>query len=364
MHLQSIIIVVGARPNFVKLAPLLNALDGSSIRTTVVHTGQHFDSRMSDAFFRSLQIRDPDVHLGVKGRTRAAQFAEIVAKLEPVLQRETPRAMCVVGDVTSTAAAAVAAASCDVPVAHIEAGLRSYDRTMPEEINRILTDSISEWFFVSEQAGMDILLREGHAANKMFLTGDLICDALTAHQDVAASEATWRRYNLDAGKYGVVTLHRPSNVDTASDLAECLSLVVDVSRRLPLVWPMHPRTRRSIEASALEPLISAADNLILCEPLDYIQFLSLLTRAQLVLSDSGGIQLEATLLDLPCLTLRTTTERPMTIERGTNTLVGRDAALVRRHTGDIVEGRYKHAALPDYWDGRTAERIVNILSAC
>lgn len=360
--MKPVLILVGARPNFVKLAPLLSAFHLTDVPVKVVHTGQHYDSRMSDAFFHALKIPNPDYQLGIQARTRIAQTAEIIGKFEHVLIELQPRLVCVIGDVTSTAAGAIAAASCDIPVAHVEAGLRSFDRLMPEEINRILADSISQWFFVSEPAGVDNLLREGQPDSAIYLVGDLICDALRQHRELAHDKSEWTRFGLNPKEYGVVTVHRPSNVDAAIALAECISIVKDVSRRLPLVWPLHPRTNRSLRKHALLGELQNCKQLTIIEPLDYLEFLSLLIESRLVISDSGGIQLETTLLDVPCFTLRTTTERPMTVERGTNTLVGRDLPVVAKLASEVLMEEYKHADPPEYWDGRTANRIADILS--
>jgi UDP-N-acetylglucosamine 2-epimerase (non-hydrolysing) len=356
-----LLLLVGARPNFVKLAPLVRALRRCETPLVVVHTGQHYDANMSAAFFRALAMPEPDVHLGIQAKSRVGQVGEIISKLENVFTEKRPRLVCVIGDVTSTLAAGVAAASADLPVAHIEAGLRSFDRSMPEEINRVMTDSITGWFFVSEPVGVEQLLREGQLQNKIHLVGDLIADALREHEQRARDLAVWRRWGLAGGRYAAATIHRPANVDDPESFAACLRILGELGRRMPVVFPMHPRTRRRAEEFSLAQAISELKGLIVCEPLDYLEFLSLLTGARLVLSDSGGIQLEATLLDLPCLTLRETTERPMTIEAGTNTLVGRDFELLAHHFDWILEGRYKKARIPPYWDGHTAERIAAIL---
>jgi UDP-N-acetylglucosamine 2-epimerase (non-hydrolysing) len=356
-----ILVLVGARPNLVKLAPLLRAFSKARMPTVVTHTGQHFDFNMSEAFFRVLSIPEPDAHLGIQAKSRIGQAAEIVGKLEKVFLEHNPRLVCVIGDVTSTLAGAVAAASADIPVAHIEAGLRSLDRSMPEEINRVMTDSIAEWFFVSEPAGVEHLLRENQSRDKIHLVGDLIVDALREQEDGARSKAIWRRWGLDCGSYAAVTLHRPANVDDPQALAECLDILRVVGERMPLVFPLHPRTARRLEEHGMRETFNRLPGLHVCDPLDYLEFLSLLTGARLVLSDSGGIQLEATILNLPCLTLRDTTERPLTVQQGTNTLVGRDVQVVNRLLADVCEGCYKAAILPAYWDGHAAARIAQIL---
>jgi UDP-N-acetylglucosamine 2-epimerase (non-hydrolysing) len=359
---QPILIIVGARPNFVKVAPLLRACEAAALPALVVHTGQHYDARLSDAFFQALEIRDPDFHLELKARSRIGQVAEIVAKLEGVFAESKPRAVCVIGDVTSTLAAAVAAASADIPVAHIEAGLRSFDRSMPEEINRVMTDSVSSWFFVSEPAGVEHLQREGQPADRIHLVGDLIVDAMRMMRDRAEAAATWQRWKLTRGAYALVTLHRPVNVDNLDGLRQCLEILRTVARRQPVVFPLHPRTKRRLEEHGLLEEFQAIDGLIACEPLDYLEFLSLLVGAAFTLSDSGGVQLEATVLDVPCLTLRETTERPLTISAGTNTLVTRNVRAVDEQLSLIAEGRYKRSQLPPYWDGHAADRIAQILA--
>jgi UDP-N-acetylglucosamine 2-epimerase (non-hydrolysing) len=362
MDTNPIFVLVGARPNFIKLAPLLRAFRAIDQPIIVVHTGQHYDDRMSEAFFRVLNIPKPDMHLGITAKSRIGQLGEIITKLEHVFTRHRPRALCVIGDVTSTLAGAAAAASADIPIAHIEAGLRSLDRTMPEEINRVMTDSVTEWFFVSETAGVEHLRREGQAESKIHLVGDLIVDAMREQEPAARSMQVWKRWGLTQGRYAAVTLHRPANVDDPRAMAECLDILSLVAERMPLILPLHPRTRKRLEEHGLAARLAALPGLHLCESLDYLEFLSLLCGAGLVLSDSGGIQLEATLLNLPCLTLRDTTERPLTVSHGTNTLVARDAGLVRRALEDILQGRYKKANLPAYWDGQTAGRIAQVLA--
>jgi len=357
-----ILVLVGARPNLVKLAPLLRAFGKASIPTIVTHTGQHFDFNMSEAFFRALSIPEPDVHLGIHNKSRIGQAAEIIGKLEKVFVDHAPRIVCVIGDVTSTLAGAVAAASADIPVAHIEAGLRSLDRSMPEEINRVMTDSIADWYFVSEPAGVEHLLRENQPREKIHLVGDLIVDSLREQEEDARHLEIWRRWGLECGGYAAITLHRPANVDDPQAMAECLEVLRQVGERMPFVFPLHPRTRRRLEEHGLLEAFNRLPGLHACGPLDYLEFLSLLTGSRLVLSDSGGIQLEATILNLPCLTLRDTTERPMTVEQGTNTLVSRDARRIVRLVADVCEGRYKKATLPPYWDGHTGARIAQILA--
>ncbi|MCC6124178.1 MAG: UDP-N-acetylglucosamine 2-epimerase (non-hydrolyzing) [Pirellulales bacterium] len=364
----NLICVVGARPNFMKMAPLLRALQPyPQVNAKLVHTGQHYDDRLSDVFFQELGIKEPDVHLDVGSGKHGAQTARILERFEEVLERargngEPCGRVVVVGDVNSTMAAALAAAKLEIPVAHVEAGLRSFDRSMPEEINRIVTDSLSDMLFVSEPSGVENLLREGRREENIHLVGNIMIDTLVRLLPNAKNRDTLARHGLKPGCYGVVTLHRPSNVDKPEKLALVLEVLAETSRRMPLVFPIHPRTRGRIEQFGLLQLLDAAKGIALLPPLGYLDFLALTSQARVIVTDSGGLQEESTMLGVPCLTLRPNTERPITVREGTSTLVGEDPAMLRNCLNSILDGSYKRGSPPPLWDGRAAERIAAILS--
>jgi UDP-N-acetylglucosamine 2-epimerase (non-hydrolysing) len=362
-------IVAGARPNFMKIAPILRELDKRlDVATTLIHTGQHYDRNLSDVFFEELGIRKPDVSLGVGSGSHAKQTAEVMVAIETILldahkAGEAYDRLIVVGDVNSTMAAAIAAAKVNVPVAHVEAGLRSFDREMPEEINRLLTDSISDMLLCSEPAGVENLLREGHPASRVHLVGNVMIDTLLTQVERARSQDTLLQRGVTAGEYGVVTLHRPSNVDQPQTLAGLLKVLVDISVRLPLVFPIHPRTKARIEEFGLQPLLQGK-NIQLLEPQGYLDFLCLTSQAKVIVTDSGGLQEESTALGVPCLTMRANTERPVTCTEGTSTLIGNSADLLREQLELVLSGGYKPAKCPELWDGKAAERIVEVLAGC
>jgi UDP-N-acetylglucosamine 2-epimerase (non-hydrolysing) len=359
--------VVGARPNFMKMAPLLRALEAhANISSTLIHTGQHYDTNLSDIFFSELGMRSPDLSLGVGSGKHGVQTARILEKLEAVLEDGCPNGgpfdrVIVVGDVNSTLAAALAAVKLEIPVAHVEAGLRSFDRSMPEEINRILTDAISDLLFVSEPAGVDNLRREGHRADQIRLVGNVMIDTLLLLLPLAKQRNVLERLELLPGHYGVVTLHRPANVDRAETLGPLIEVLCNVSREIPLVFPVHPRTKSRLVASGLHSMLENAEHILELEPLGYLDFLALTSQARFVVTDSGGLQEESTALGIPCLTVRPNTERPITIEAGTSTLIGSDAEKLRRHIREIMDGQYKFGRCPDLWDGQAATRIANVL---
>lgn len=353
-----VLVVAGARPNFMKVAPLLREMRARpGFAPCLVHTGQHYDAAMSDAFFRDLGIPEPDVNLGVGSGTHATQTAEVLRKIEPVLVERRPAAVVVVGDVNSTLAATIAAVKLGIPVAHVEAGLRSFDRSMPEEINRIMTDSVSHWLFTSEPSGTENLLREGIAAERIHFVGNVMIDTLLANLERARSAAPLAALGLEAGGYALLTLHRPSNVDDPERLGRLFAVLEEIHRELPVVFPVHPRTRASIETR----LGGRAPKLRLVEPLGYLEFLGLSASARLVLTDSGGVQEETTALGIPCLTLRESTERPITVTEGTNVLVGSDPAKIRSEARRILDGGGRRGRLPALWDGRAAARIADVL---
>jgi UDP-N-acetylglucosamine 2-epimerase (non-hydrolysing) len=354
----NIVAVAGARPNFMKIAPLMWELRRRpGVTSSLVHTGQHYDERMSKLFFEQLHIPRPDIDLGVGSGSHAQQTAEVMKRFEPVLLEQKPDAVIVVGDVNSTIACALTAVKLGVDVAHVEAGLRSFDSTMPEEINRILTDAISRWLFVTEKSGVENLRREGVPDDRIHLVGNVMIDTLLACRDRCEESPILEQLSLAAGRYAVLTLHRPANVDDLAVFAGLMSAIEKLSAELPVVFPVHPRTRKALTAGGVETF----PGLILTEPLGYLDFMKLLAHARLVLTDSGGIQEETTVLGVPCLTLRNNTERPITCEEGTNELVGLEPARVVA-AGLAVLGRGPgEARRPALWDGQAARRIVEVL---
>lgn len=366
-HLPHILCVVGARPNFMKIAPLMRAFGApnSGVTASLVHTGQHYDHSMKQAFFEQLHIPEPDVDLGVGPASHAVQTARIMERFEPVLDKQQPTAVLVVGDVNSTIACALVSVKKQIPVIHVEAGLRSGDRNMPEEINRILTDQISELLFTTELRAGENLQREGIAEEKIFFVGNVMIDSLYHNLNEAVPS---RQTLISAGvsatfdePFGLLTLHRPSNVDDRRILKRILETLTEISWQTPLVFPVHPRTRACIKAAGLDTLLASA-NILLLPPLGYLEMLGLIRDARLVLTDSGGIQEETTALGVPCVTLRESTERPITVEQGTNTVVGTDPAAIRRAHAAILAGAGKAGRQPQYWDGKAAERIAHIIS--
>ena len=353
-----VLAVAGARPNFMKIAPLLRELDErAAFSVFLVHTGQHYDDAMSDGFFRDLGIQRPDVNLEVGSGTHAAMTAQVLQRIEPIIAERRPDAVVVVGDVNSTLAATLAAVKLEVPVAHVEAGLRSFDRSMPEEINRVMTDAVSEWLFVTEPSGVENLRREGVDARRIHLVGNLMIDTLLRHVDAARAQRVPRRLGLEERGYAVLTLHRPSNVDEPARLARLFEVLEELHRELAVVFPMHPRT-----GAAIERLLGGrAPRLRILEPLGYLDFLGLMADARLVLTDSGGIQEETTVLGVPCLTLRDNTERPVTVTQGTNRLVGGDPDVIRAEVRKVLAAGPPKGRIPDLWDGRSAGRIADVL---
>lgn len=355
---MKILHVVGARPNFVKAAPVMRALCGRA-EQILVHTGQHYDAAMSRLLFEDLGLPRPDEDLQVGSGTASMQTGRILLRLDPLFPRYRPDVCVVYGDVTSTLAAALAAAQHGVPVAHVEAGLRSHDRTMPEERNRILTDHVAEWLFTPSRDADDNLAREGAPAGRVHLVGNVMIDSLRRLLPRTDTAAVLRILAVPPdARYILVTLHRPSTVDGGSVLPKLLGVLADVSRRWPVVFPVHPRTRARLDA-----LGGTADGLRLTEPLGYLDFLSLEKGAAVVVTDSGGVQEETTWLGVPCLTVRDATERPVTVGVGTNTLVGRDAGRLRAAIESVLEGGgAPDGGRPQLWDGRAAERIASVLT--
>jgi UDP-N-acetylglucosamine 2-epimerase (non-hydrolysing) len=367
-----ILSVVGARPNFMKIAPLVEELKRHpEFHHFLVHTGQHYDDQLSGNFFSQLGLPLPDVNLEVGSGSHAVQTAEVMKRIEPVLADYKPAAVVVVGDVNSTLAAALVAVKMGIAVAHIEAGLRSFDNAMPEEINRRLTDAISDSLFVTEQSGVDNLELEGVPSRKIFLVGNVMIDCLLRHRELAAKSGVLekigaRRSGDQPCDYGVLTLHRPSNVDDPDTLAGILNAVRDVTRDFPVFFPVHPRTRKNLETFGLSDLLSdpanrPASGIVALEPLGYLDFLALNDGARIVFTDSGGIQEESTVLGVPCLTLRENTERPATIEHGSNQLVGVDPVRIVSAARRALAGDRRIERRPPLWDGHAAERIVAVL---
>ena len=350
--------VVGARPNFMKVAPVLNALRAHRhVVQILVHTGQHYDVNMSDVFFEQLGIPAPDVNLAVGSGSHARQTAEIMMRLEPVVLDGKPDIVLVYGDVNSTVAAALVCAKLGVRVGHVEAGLRSFDRTMPEEINRLVTDRLADVLFTPSEDGDINLQREGIPAEKVFRVGNVMIDSLVKLLPVAQRQIR----NELPERYALVTLHRPANVDDSAALKSILQSLLDVSRDLVVVFPTHPRTRQRIAEFGLE-LKLKTDQLRLLDPLPYVDFLGLQSRARVVITDSGGIQEETTYLGVPCLTLRENTERPITVSLGTNVLVGRDPKKLRAELALVLAGKQKKGTIPPLWDGHAGERIAHVLA--
>ncbi|MCG5512070.1 non-hydrolyzing UDP-N-acetylglucosamine 2-epimerase [Ectothiorhodospira shaposhnikovii] len=365
--IRPILCVVGARPNFMKIAPIMRAFAAAEIPALLLHTGQHYDADMNDAFFRDLGIPHPDINLEVGSGTHAQQTAEIMRRVEPVLDQHQPAAILVVGDVNSTIACALVAAKKGVPVIHVEAGLRSRDRTMPEEINRVLTDQISDLLFTTERSALDNLKQESIDPERVHFVGNVMIDTLhyNLRQAIPASD-TLKAQGLDAGLidspagYALLTLHRPSNVDDRTVLTGITDCINRIARDLPIIFPIHPRTRgRLMEFGLLDTL---APRRVLCTPpLGYLQLLGLMREARLVLTDSGGIQEETTALGIPCITLRHNTERPITVTEGTNTLVGNQPEAIMGAVTQALAQPAKSGRIPEYWDGKAAERIAAVL---
>jgi len=345
--------LVGARPNFVKAAPVIRALSNwTDVRQTLIHTGQHYDRALSEIFFTQLSMPQPDVNLDVGSGSHAWQIAEVIKRFEPVLREKKPDIVLVYGDVNSTLAAALVCSKSGIRLAHIEAGLRSFDRTMPEEINRIVTDQLSDMLFTpSEDADVN-LQHEGIPKERIFRVGNVMIDSLVRLLPAAMECAK----NGLPQSYALVTLHRPSNVDESPNLRRILTSLLTINDALEVIFPAHPRTRKRIEQFAID-----TGKLHLVDPLPYVEFLSLQRNATVVITDSGGIQEETTYLGVPCLTLRENTERPVTVSTGTNVLVGRDPALLNSELTEIMQGRAKKGSMPPLWDGHAAERVAEIL---
>jgi UDP-N-acetylglucosamine 2-epimerase (non-hydrolysing) len=349
---MKILNVVGARPNFMKIAPIVEEMKKTpELNGILVHTGQHYDDGMSDVFFRDLGIPIPDVYLGVGSGSHAEQTARIMVEFEKVCVRERPDLVLVVGDVNSTIACAIVAAKLLIPVAHVEAGLRSFDRTMPEEINRLVTDALASILFTTSRDADLNLQREGIPVSKIFFVGNVMIDSLLKHREKATLVGVEK-----PKQYALVTLHRPSNVDDPTVLGPIIEALTDISKTMPVLFPIHPRTAKRVQDFGL-----SLDGLRTMPPLGYLEFLSLESTATFVLTDSGGLQEETTILGVPCLTLRNNTERPVTITHGTNIIVGNEKTRILEGFRRILSGDWKPSGPPEYWDGHAAERIVRVI---
>ena len=365
---MKIVLVCGIRPNFMKVAPLMRAIekhntssDAIPIEPFLVHTGQHYDYQMSQIFFEHLELPEPDIYLGIGSGTHAEQVGKIMIEFEKALFREKSDLVVVVGDANSTLAAALATAKLGIPVAHVEAGLRSFDRTMPEEINRLLTDAVSDYLFTHSPDADENLRKEGVMEEKIHLVGNVMADSLLDNKEKAEASKILPQLGLTQGNYALLTLHRPSNVDKRGSLLRIGKALRQISQRIPVVFPVHPRTRKHIAEFKLGEFYEDKQILSI-EPLGYLDFLKLMANSKFTMTDSGGIQEETTVLGIPCLTLRNTTERPITITQGTNTLISSDTAKIVEEVFKILDGKGKKGNRPELWDGKAAARIISILA--
>jgi len=357
---KPIFLVAGARPNFMKVAPLIRQLNKKKLEFKLIHTGQHYDYEMSKIFFDGLGIPEPDIYLNVGSASHAVQTAKIMIEFEKIILKENPLLVIVVGDVNSTLACSLVAKKLDIKIAHVEAGLRSFDQRMPEEINRILTDQLSDFLFITEPSAEANLKREGIDQNKIFFVGNIMIDNLLMNLERAKGLNTLTKYNLNVKDYALMTIHRPSNVDNVANLKKIIEIIKYIQERMKVFFPIHPRTRKRLEEFDLEKnLISS--NLILSEPIGYLEFLNLMLNSKVILTDSGGIQEEASYLKVPVLTLRENTERPITIKKGTNEIVGTDFEKIKNYISKILTDKYKKGQNIEKWDGKTSERIADII---
>ena len=359
---MKVINVVGARPNFVKICPIVKEMGKElQIEALLVHTGQHYDHEMSKVFFEDLDLPQPDIYLGVGSGSHAQQTARIMLAFEPVLLEHKPDWVIVVGDVNSTVAGALTAVKLGVKVAHVEAGLRSFDRTMPEEINRIATDSLSDFLFTTCEDADENLRKEGISNEKIFFVGNVMIDTLKRSMKKIRDSTILNKYSLKLKSYALMTLHRPENVDRKDELLKILSALYEIQRHIKLIFPMHPRTEKMLEKFSLYSRIKKMPNLLIIPPIGYLDFLTLETHACFVLTDSGGIQEETTVLNVPCLTIRRNTERPVTVREGTNIVVHTDKEKIVNESLKIINGDSKQGKIPKLWDGKAAQRIVKII---
>jgi UDP-N-acetylglucosamine 2-epimerase (non-hydrolysing) len=361
--MKNILLVAGARPNFMKVAPLMRefAQHAPQARAQIVHTGQHYDADMSEVFFDELGLGRPDRFLGVGSGSHAVQTAKIMTEFEQVCLEERPDLVVVVGDVNSTLACAITAKKLGISVAHVEAGLRSRDWTMPEEINRVVTDAVSDLLFTPSRDADENLLKEGVAPERIHFVGNVMIDSLLTLLPKAENRGALERFGVGDGRYAVLTLHRPSNVDDPEVLGGIIEVLSEISRSVPIVWPVHPRARKNLEAFGFLDRLERCPGLKLTQPLGYIDMLALSRSARLILTDSGGLQEEATILRVPCITLRPNTERPVTVECGCNRLAGNDPSRIRSAIYSALDNSGRDIRTPELWDGRAAERIVDAL---
>ncbi|MBD3377785.1 UDP-N-acetylglucosamine 2-epimerase (non-hydrolyzing) [candidate division KSB1 bacterium] len=356
--------IVGARPNFMKVAPIHRLFKQTdAFEPFLIHTGQHYDEKMSKIFFHELKMPEPDLYLGVGSGTHAKQTAAVMIELEKVFLQETPDWIVVVGDVNSTLAASLVASKLHIPVAHVEAGLRSFDRSMPEEINRIMTDAISDLLFVTEHSGMENLKKEGISDEKIHFVGNVMIDSLVEHLEKAKASNILQELNAQPGEYALMTLHRPSNVDNRTVLRGIFDAIDQIQKKCPVYFPIHPRTKKMLIQFGLEPRIREMNNLHIIDPLGYLSFMRMMSQARLLLTDSGGIQEESTFLGIPCITLRENTERPITVDMGTNQLVGSDPTAILDAFARVWSDKTDEHQVPPLWDGHAAKRIVDVFKA-
>lgn len=358
--MNKITLIAGARPNFIKIAPIIHALKDSSsklISCRLVHTGQHFDEKMSHTFFKQLNIPEPDINLNCGGGSQAEQTAAIMIAFEKELTANPTDLVLVVGDVTSTMACSIVAKKLNIKVAHVEAGIRSYDMTMPEEINRLVTDSITDYFFTTTIWASENLKKAGVTEDKIFFVGNVMIDTLISKRDQFVQPHFWKELNLEVKKYFVLTLHRPANVDQGDNLMVLLNEITNNVKGFPVLFPIHPRTAKVLQESGF-----SNENLHIIEPLGYLEFNYLVENAMCVITDSGGITEETTVMGIPCMTLRNNTERPETIELGTNELLGTNPKAIQPALETLFNGQWKKGSIPEKWDGKAAERIVKILT--
>ncbi|RKX67590.1 UDP-N-acetylglucosamine 2-epimerase (non-hydrolyzing) [candidate division TA06 bacterium] len=358
--MKKIFIIVGARPNFIKVAPLMRILKGNEhFETILVHSGQHYDYFMSKVFFEELDISEPDYYLNVGSGSQGYQTAEIIKSTEELLERERPDLIIVVGDVNTTMASTIAASKLYIKTAHIEAGLRSYDRTMPEEINRIITDSLSDLLFTHSRGANVNLEKEGIDKDKIFFVGNIMIDTIVNNLDRIKNREKYKELGLERGNFILLTMHRPSNVDVKETFMSIVDALDDIGKRIPIVFPIHPRTDKMAKQFGID--LNEISNMKIIEPISYIDLLSMENDAKCIITDSGGIQEESTFLNIPCFTIRENTERPITAEVGSNTIVGTDKNAIVDNVMRCLDGECKYGEIPELWDGQTAKRIVEVI---
>ncbi|MCK4664783.1 MAG: UDP-N-acetylglucosamine 2-epimerase (non-hydrolyzing) [Bacteroidales bacterium] len=358
---MKVVNIVGARPNFVKISPLMHAMQNSHfIEPILLHTGQHYDYNMSESFFRELAIPEPDVYLNVGSDTHGKQVAMIMKKFDDFCEEHHPELVVVVGDVNSTMACSLVAVKRHIKVAHIEAGIRSYDRSMPEEVNRIVTDSVADLLLPPSKDAVENLLKEGHTSEQIHLVGNIMIDTLLRNQPKILGSDILQTLAINPKEFALLTLHRPSNVDDIKSLGNIIEALEIIQDRIKIVFPVHPRTKKRIEEFGLLNRINQSENIILTEPLGYFDFGKLVYEANFVMTDSGGIQEETTVYQIPCITIRDNTERPVTIWEGTNELAGSNKEKIVDFANQILDGNWKKGKIPELWDGKTAERIVHV----